>query len=135
MSEVWQTLYPMLLEMVLTTFVAVLGTVASWAVNSFRKKLDGEVWEGVIDRLQTVSRTVVYELESTIVPELKQSLADGKLTPAEIERLRDIAINRAAFYLGGGDVSTIHGRTKNARKVIGASIEATHSELKTWGDI
>jgi len=133
MSELWQSLYPMLLEVALTALVAVLGTVATWAVNSLRKKLDGDAWDGVLGRMQLVADTVVVELEKTIVPELKESLADGKLTPTEIEKLRDVAINRVAFYLGGADMGEIHRRTNNARKVLGAAVEAAHTDRK--GDL
>ena len=132
MPELWQSIYPILIEAVLPMIVAVLGTVGAWAINALRRKLDSDLCQAVLNRVQDVGAVVVREIEQTIVPEVKKAMADGKLSPEEAERIREIAITRVMLYLGGEDVYRLQKKTGKARDVIAGVVESELYKMKEW---
>lgn len=77
-------------------------------------------WGKALGVVAVSAEAIVNDFEATIVPELKEACADGKLTPVEIARLRNDALARLKATVGplvlkvlqaglGGTAGTLDG--------------------------
>lgn len=75
-----------------------LFAAATWAILELRKKLAAQTeqtWKTTLfAELGTFAETVVHEMEATIRAQFALARADGKLTAAEIDQIRAVAMTR-----------------------------------------
>lgn len=100
MDAVWQTLVPAMVEQLLPLVVTAMGLMATWALNSLRRKLDSEAAGRALDSVERVVRAVVDELDQTLVPHIRRVSQDGVITQEERNALRATAKTKILAALG-----------------------------------
>ena len=96
----WEALRPVLLESLIGLVTAALGILSAWAVNSLRRKLDNEAARARMEAVARAAVIVVRDLEQNVVPAVKAGLADGKLTKAEGEKIKQLAVSLVLGHVG-----------------------------------
>jgi hypothetical protein len=98
-------MYEKLLELALPTLGVLLASIITLAGNAARKYLNSKIAQ---IQEQGIEREVIDALlegislaQDEFVREAKRSSADGKLTPEEIEKARNLAIQHASTILSG----------------------------------
>lgn len=90
-----------------------LAALVAWVLVALRKKLEAQAQESKIAavgaKVAHFGEVVTRELEATLKPELKAATADGKLTPEEYKKLRDIAMARLKSLLAEQGLQELEG--------------------------
>lgn len=130
-----------LLEMLIPIFVnavlpaggaLVMGLVSFGLVrlNKYIKtKTGNEIVNDAMSHISHTVNTTVRELEQTIVPEVKKALKDGKLTPVEAGKLKDIAIAKVKAQLPKNIEKAAYSAVNSLTSIIGAKIEGAVLDL------
>jgi len=109
-TDLWARLEPTLVEFVASIVVALLGAVIAWVGAELRRKFSSEKSAAMITSAEKIAAAAVRELERTVVPAAKEALADGNLTQAEGERIKQMAVDKVIAFVGMGlspDVAAI----------------------------
>jgi hypothetical protein len=101
-TDLWARLEPTLVEFVASIVVALLGAVIAWVGAELRRKFSSEKSAAMITSAEKIAAAAVRELERTVVPAAKEALADGNLTQAEGERIKQMAIDKVIAFVGMG---------------------------------
>lgn len=101
-SDLWTRLEPTLVEFVASIVVTLLGAVIAWVGAELRRKFTSEKAAAMITSAEKIAASAVRELERTVVPAAKEALADGKLTQAEGERIKQLAVDKVISFVGMG---------------------------------
>jgi hypothetical protein len=120
MNELWNEIRPDLLELLAGAVVSILGAVIAWIGAALRRKLKTESEHALVLTVERVADLIVRDLEQTLVPAVKSGLADGKLTPAEADKIRQLAI----------DTVTSRIDTKVTRELAAHAVEAAVQAMK-----
>jgi hypothetical protein len=80
---------------------ALLAWIGAKSVKWVSAKTGNQEYQDAITRLLDVAKIVVAELEQTIVKELRTAAEDGVVTPSELARVKDMAVDRMQQYIGG----------------------------------
>ena len=100
--DLWTRLEPTLVEFVASIIVALLGAVIAWVGAELRRKFSSEKSAAMITSAEKIAAAAVRELERTVVPAAKEALADGNLTQAEGERIKQMAVDKVIAFVGMG---------------------------------
>ena len=125
--DLWTRLEPTLVEFVASIIVALLGAVIAWVGADLRRKFSSEKSAAMITSAEKIAAAAVRELERTVVPAAKEALADGNLTQAEGERIKQMAVDKVIAFVGMGLSPSI------AASVVEAAVHdlKTHSIAKS----
>lgn len=96
MEKILEILYPFLASV----FAAIIALLARKVAAAITTHVEAGETRTFLLRLNDIVADVVGELAQTMVGDLKAETADGKLTPADITRLRTRALNRVIDFLG-----------------------------------
>ena len=83
-----------LMAALIPPLAAVIIGLASWGLAIVRSKIKLEAGKTALDQIDRIIGTVVGDISQTAAEEMKRAAADGKLSTAEKQRLKDIAVNR-----------------------------------------
>lgn len=133
MKDFISSLGPVLLEHVLPLVMTLLGLLSTWLVKTLKDKFESERASAVLDSVHYLSQTIVEDLQQTVVEALKNSMADGKLTQSERERIKAIALDRLRVVLGPAMIKTLDRYFGNVDSLMDSAIEASVHELKLIG--
>lgn len=105
---------PTLLEQVMPHLVELAGTLLmgalTWAgvavKNLIATKVQNEAVKGVLTRLDDAVFAVVKELEQTVAAGLREAAADGKITPEEVAKIKQAALDKVKSYVGPKGLDT-----------------------------
>lgn len=118
-----------LLKVAIEALTPVLLAVVSWLGYQASQLISTKVKNGrakaVLNRLAEATTTTVSALQQTVVAAMKEKAADGKLTPEEVEELKELALDEIVKHLGGDT-----GAAKQA-KALGLDMEAFESMIET----
>jgi hypothetical protein len=127
-----QTYLPILIDYLLPVVASLLGTLLLFVANTIRKKVANDYARGVLLRAVDAVALAVSEVEQVVVPEIKASAKDGKLTRAEAETIRTKAVERAKSYLGEHGLQELKRVVGDEppEKVLEGLVEAAVQRLK-----
>ena len=88
------------LQILSPVFLAALTWAASKLARLIRTKVQNEDLKGLLLRLDDTALTVVKDLQQNMAKQMKAASADGKLSEAERQQLKDAALAAVKAYLG-----------------------------------
>lgn len=89
-----------MLEVLAPILVAGLTWLSAKLAQLIKAKVKNEYLRGVLVRLDEAVFTAVKELQQTVVDAIKEATADGKITEAEKQRIKQAAIDNVKSHLG-----------------------------------
>jgi hypothetical protein len=123
-----------ILEVLSPLLLAALTWLAAKAAQLINAKVKNEYLRGVLVRLDDAVLGAVREVHQVTVEELKAASADGKLTPDERARVKQVAIDAVKSHLGTkglGELAKILGLGDGAvDKLLATRVEAAVHDLK-----
>lgn len=119
----------------------VVGLVSLAAVPLFAKlkalisaKVDNAKLEGALLKVNDLVQTLVLDLNQTAAAEFRKAAADGKITKAEAEHLKNVALIRAKALLGREGQEFLKGAlgldTRGLDQFLEAKVEASVAQAK-----
>jgi len=79
-------------DYVLPVLGAAILAVGGYGITLLNKKLKNEQIRQSLSQLSIITKSVVEDLNQTMVPMLKEKAADGKLSQVDIQSLQDMAL-------------------------------------------
>jgi len=79
-------------DYVLPVLGAAILAVGGYGITLLNKKLKNEQIRQSLSQLSIITKSVVEDLNQTMVPMLKEKIADGKLSQEDIQSLQDMAL-------------------------------------------
>ena len=95
------------LQIMSPVLLAGLTWLATRLAALIRLRIENEYLRGVLVRLDDAVLTATKELEQTVVAEIKAAAADGKISPAERERIKRTAITNVKSYIGPRGIAEV----------------------------
>lgn len=128
-----EMLIPIFVDTILPAGGILVTGLVSWGLIRLNKyiktKTGNEIVNNAMAHITHTVNTTVRELEQTLVPEIKKSLKDGKLTSVEAGKLRDIAIAKVKAQLPKNVEKAAYGAVNSLTSIIGAKIEGAVLDL------
>jgi len=109
---------------------AALLWVLAKAANYLSLKKGQSVWMAALYALDQMVADVVRELNQTVVADLKEKNADGKLTPDEAQQIKNKAIDLILSRLKVDSIQVLSAIFGSIVELIGSKIEATVWDTK-----
>ena len=106
----------------------ILIGLASWSIVILKTKVKIEAGKAALDQVNQIITAVVGNLSQTVVDELKEAAADGKLTKAEQARLKQKAIEDARNLLSKELTKAAQKAVSNLDTYISKKIEEQVTE-------
>lgn len=101
MDDLIKTFAPPLIEALTPVIMLLLTAAGTQLMAALRKKFDGEAEHALLAHVERAANIAVRELEQTMLPKLRETLADdGKIDAGEIARLKDHAMTRVKTIIG-----------------------------------
>jgi hypothetical protein len=122
------------LQILSPVLLAGLTWLAARVAALIRVRIESEYLRGALIRLDDAILTATKELQQTVVAEVKAAAADGKITPAERERIKRTAVTNAKSHLGPrgiAEIARVLGLPNGALDdLIGSKVEAAVHDLR-----
>lgn len=80
--------------------VTLLGLLGSWLVLELKKRVSNARALDVLNKIASLTETVVLDLEQTVISSIRDAAADGTITRLEAEQAKIIALAKVKAYLG-----------------------------------
>jgi len=123
-----------ILEVLSPVLLAALTWLAAKVAQFIHAKVKNEYLRGALARLDDAVLVAVREVHQVTVEELKATSADGKLTPEERARVKQVAIDAVKSHLGKrgiGELARVLGLEGGAiDKLLATRVEAAVHDLK-----
>jgi hypothetical protein len=123
-----------MLEVLSPVLLAALTWLAAKVAQLVHAKVKNECLRGVLVRLDDAVLAAVREVHQVTVEELKAASADGKLTPEERARVKQVAIDAVKSHLGKrgiGELAKVLGLGDGAvDRLLATRVEAAVHDLK-----
>lgn len=116
-----------ILEAVVLTLIGVAGTWLLVRIGNSTKL--GNIKKATEEAIQAAQRTV-GELQQTLVEDLKAASSDGKLTPEEIEHLKELLIKKTLNNLSGPATNILISSGVDISGLITSAGESFINQLK-----
>jgi hypothetical protein len=122
------------LEILSPVLLAALTWVSAKVAQLISAKVKNEYLRGVLGRLDDAVLAAVREVQQVTVDAIKAASADGKLTPEERARVKQVAIDAVKSHLGAkglAELARILGLEDGAiDKLLSTRVEAAVHDLK-----
>lgn len=123
-----------ILEVLSPVLLAALTWLAAKVAQLIHAKVKNEYLRGVLVRLDDAVLVAVREVHQVTVEELKAASADGKLTPDERARVKQVAVDAVKSHLGKrglAELAKVLGLGDGLiDKLLGTRVEAAVHDLK-----
>lgn len=101
MEDLIKTIAPTLIEALTPLLMLALTAGGTMLMNALRSKFDNDAAHSLLDHVEKAANLAVRELDQTILPKIRESLADdGKIDPEEARRIQDLAMQRVKMIIG-----------------------------------
>lgn len=117
-----------LLPIIISALGSVLIAMSAYYANYFKQKAKSEQINRYIDLLDQTVYDVVIALNQTTVDKLKEASADGKLTPEEVQYLKEDAFNTITNILGLTGMNVLNLAFDDVNALIASKIQRTVRE-------
>lgn len=116
---------------VLATLLSALVSWILFEVTKFvRNKTKNEAANDAVTHITETVNTTVKELQQTLVPAFLEMAKDGKLSPEDKSKLKDLAIKKVNEQLPDKMTKSAQGVVNSIDQFIKAKIEQAVLELK-----
>lgn len=116
------------------TLIPIIGTLIAGLVSIFiswlRNKINTEKYGKYLDWAEQIIHNVVYDLQQSIVDDLKEASEDGKLTSKEAESIKSLAIEKIKNQIPSYILEYLSKGFSDVDDMIGSYIEKTVYEMK-----
>ena len=106
--------------------VGLLALLFAW----IKKNTKSDTVKSAIDLLEQAAKDTVGELQQTLVEGWKEANADGKLTPDEIEALKQSSLSLVKKRMGPSALKVITAAGIGLEDRINAAVQAAITEMK-----
>jgi hypothetical protein len=120
-------------EGILPIIITGLGVLGGQVLFKLKTKINNDNIKLALDQLARVTKTVVAQLNQTVVAEIRLHTADGNLTPTDMREIKAKAVNLIKSQMQNEFLELLARNTIDVEGLIESTIEASVYELKKVG--
>ena len=109
------------------TLISVMG---AWLVMQLGKSQKLSNISAAIEELTKAAESTVLELQQTLVDEMKEASADGKLTQEEIQTLGELLLEMTLEKISTASIGVLRAANVDINAIIKGAGEALIAEMK-----
>ena len=119
------------MQIAATLLITLIGVLGAWLTLKLGKSTNLQNINAAQKEVIRAAKLTVGELQQTLVGELKAANADGKLTPEEIESLKDKLIEKTLEKLSAPAVTLLQSAAVDIQALIAGAGESWIDQMKT----
>ena len=116
------------------TLIPIIGTLVAGLVSIFigwlRNKINTDKYGKYLDWTEEIVHNVVFDLQQSIVEDLKEASEDGRLTNEEAESIKSLAVEKIKNQIPSYIFEYLSKGFSDVDDMIGSYIEKTVYEMK-----
>ena len=109
------------------TLIAVIG---AWLVAQIGKSQKLSNISAAVEELTTAAESTVLELQQTLVDEMKEAAADGKLTREEVQTLGELLLEMTLEKISTASIGVLRAANIDINAIIKGAGEAMIARMK-----
>jgi len=110
--------------------VTLIGVAGAWLVTQIAKSQQLNTINTAVDELTNAAETTVLELQQTVVDELKEASADGKLTQEEITELGKLLLKGTLEKMSDSAMNVLKAANVDINAIVTGAGEALIARIK-----
>jgi hypothetical protein len=110
--------------------VTLIGVAGAWLVTQIAKSQQLNTINTAVDELTNAAETTVLELQQTVVDELKEASADGKLTQEEITNLGKLLLKGTLEKMSDSAMNVLKAANVDINAIVTGAGEALIARIK-----
>lgn len=114
--------------------ITLIGVAGAWLVTQIGKSQQLKTINAAVGELTTAAEQTVYELQQTVVDDLKAASADGKLTQEEITVLGKKLLEGALAKMSDSGIGVLKAANVDINAIATGAGEALIARIKN-GDV
>ena len=114
--------------------ITLIGVAGAWLVAQIGKSQQLKTINAAVGELTTAAEQTVYELQQTVVDDLKAASADGKLTQEEITVLGKKLLEGALAKMSDSGIGVLKAANVDINAIVTGAGEALIARIKN-GDV
>ena len=114
--------------------ITLIGVAGAWLVTQIGKSQHLKTINAAVGELTTAAEQTVYELQQTVVDDLKAASADGKLTQEEITVLGKKLLEGTLAKMSESGSGVLKGANVDINAIVTGAGEALIARIKN-GDV
>ena len=114
--------------------ITMIGVAGAWLVTQIGKSQQLKTINAAVGELTTAAEQTVYELQQTVVDDLKAASADGKLTQEEITVLGKKLLEGALAKMSDSGIGVLKAANVDINAIVTGAGEALIARIKN-GDV
>jgi predicted patatin/cPLA2 family phospholipase len=114
--------------------ITLIGVAGAWLVTQIGKSQQLKTINAAVGELTTAAEQTVYELQQTVVDDLKAASADGKLTQEEITVLGKKLLDGALAKMSDSGIGVLKAANVDINAIVTGAGEALIARIKN-GDV
>lgn len=130
MEYITQMIIQYVAEVVGLVIILALGIFSTWILNKINKNKNLQNISFAVEQVIAAAQETVRRLQQTVVEDLKAASADGKLTPEEIQNLKDQTILITFDQLSQPTIELLEAAKLDVCAIITNAAEAYINRLK-----
>lgn len=119
------------MQIAATLLITLIGVLGAWLTLKLGKSTNLQNINAAQKEVIRAAKLTVGELQQTLVGELKAANADGKLTPEEIESLKDKLIEKTLEKLSAPAFTLLKSAAVDIQALIAGAGESWIDQMKT----
>ena len=119
------------MQIAATLLITLIGVLGAWLTLKLGKSTNLQNINAAQKEVIRAAKLTVGELKQTLVGELKAANADGKLTPEEIESLKDKLIEKTLAKLSEPAYTLLQSAAVDIQALIAGAGESWIDQMKT----
>ena len=114
--------------------ITLIGVAGAWLVTQIGKSQQLKTINSAVGELTTAAEQTVYELQQTVVDDLKAASADGKLTQDEITALGKKLLEGTLQKMSDSGIGVLKAANVDINAIVTGAGEALIARIKN-GDV
>ena len=114
--------------------ITLIGVAGAWLVTQIGKSQQMKTINAAVGELTTAAEQTVYELQQTVVDDLKAASADGKLTQEEITALGKRLLEGTLAMMSDSGIGVLKAANVDINAIVTGAGEALIARIKN-GDV
>ena len=127
-------MYTVIIETIVSVLanlaVTLIGVAGAWLVTQIAKSQQLNTINTAADELTNAAETTVLELQQTVVDELKEASADGKLTQEEITELGKLLLKGTLEKMSDSAMNVLKAANVDINAIVTGAGEALIARIK-----
>ena len=110
--------------------VTLIGVAGAWLLAQISKTQKLNTINAAVGELTTAAEQTVWELQQTVVDELKEASADGKLTQEEVARLGKLLLEGTLAKMSDSGIGVLKAANVDINAIVTGAGEALIAKMK-----